>query len=116
MALEKLPDLPDVPVALDLVTDPTSKKVLELILARQEMGRPFAAPPGTPADRVALLRRAFEATMKDADFLAESARAQQEIEPLTGADIDKLLASAYSAPKDIVQRAAQLIEPGAQAR
>ena len=76
-----------------------------------EMGLLFRCP-----HMVERLRRAFEATMKDADFLAESARAQQEIEPLTGAYIDKLLASAYSAPKDIVQRAAQLIEPGAQAR
>ena len=116
MALEKLPDLPDVPSALDLVTNEDDRKVLQLILIRQEMGRPFAAPPGTPADRVAVLRRAFDATMKDADFIAEAARAQMEVEPLTGAQIDALLASAYGAPKDIVQRAAGLIEPGSQAK
>ena len=116
MEMEKLPDLPDVPSALDLVTDPAAKKVLELILIRQEMGRPFAAPPGVPADRVAMLRRGFEATMKDADFLAEAARAQMEVEPLTGAQIDVLLATAYGAPGDIVQRAASLIEGGSQGR
>ena len=112
MAFDKLPDLPNVPSALDLVTDPQNKQVLELILIRQEMGRPFAAPPGTPADRVAALRKAFDATMKDPEFLADAQRAQLEIEPLTGADIDHLLAKAYGAPKPIVERAADLVDPG----
>ena len=116
MAMEKLPDLPDVPAALDLVSDEASRKVLQLILIRQEMGRPFAAPPGAPADRVAVLRRAFDATMQDREFLAEAARVQMDVDPLTGAQIDALLAAAYSAPKDIVQRAAAFIDPGAQAK
>ena len=68
MGLDKLPDLPDVPGALDLVTDPVKKQVLELILIRQEPGRPVAAPPGVPADRLAVLRRAFDDTMKDPGF------------------------------------------------
>ena len=59
MGLTKLRDLPDVPSALDLVGDPQNKQVMELILLRQEAGRPFAAPPGTPADRVDALRQAF---------------------------------------------------------
>src|SRR5262245_33168335 len=71
MSLEKLPDLPAVPAALDLVADSESKQVLELILMRQEPGRPFAAPPGVPADRLAALRRAFDATLKDSSFLGE---------------------------------------------
>ncbi len=113
MALVKLPDLPNAPSAIDLVTDPVKRQVLELILIRQEMGRPFAAPPGVPADRIAALRRGFDATMKDPEFLAEAARAQLEIDPLTGEDVEKLLAKAYGAPKDIVQQAAALIEPAA---
>jgi tripartite-type tricarboxylate transporter receptor subunit TctC len=115
MAMEKLPDLPDVPSALDLVTDEANRKVLELILIRQEMGRPFAAPPGVPADRVAVLRRAFDATMKDPDFIEEATRVQMEIDPLTGAQIDALLATAYGADKAVVQRAAALVDP-AQAK
>jgi tripartite-type tricarboxylate transporter receptor subunit TctC len=116
MGLDKLPDLPDVPSALDLVDDPESKQVLELILIRQEAGRPFAAPPGVPSDRLAALRHAFEATLGDAEFRADADKAQLEIEPLTAAEIETLLAKAYSAPKPIVQKAAALVEPSARAQ
>jgi len=114
MGLEKLPDLPTVPAALDLVADPVKKQVLELILIRQEPGRPIAAPPGVPAERVAALRRAFDATMTDPEFVAEAGKLQMEIEPLTAAQIDALLATAYGAPRPIVQQAAELLEPAGQ--
>ena len=108
IGLHKLKDLPDVPSAIDLVSDPDSKKVLELILIRQEMGRPFALPPGTPPDRVAILRSAFDAALKAPAFIAEAGKLQLEIDPLTGPQIADLLKTAYSAPKPIVARAAQL--------
>jgi tripartite-type tricarboxylate transporter receptor subunit TctC len=111
MGLSKLPDLPNVPSALDLVTDPGNKQVMELILMRQEAGRPFAAPPGTPADRVAALRQAFVETLADPAFIAEAQKLQLEIDPLTGEAIEKILAKAYAAPKPIIQRAAALVEP-----
>jgi tripartite-type tricarboxylate transporter receptor subunit TctC len=111
MGLEKLPDLPDVPAALDLVSDAEKKQILTLILLRQEPGRPVAAPPGVPADRLAALRDAFDATMKDPEFIAEAEKLQMEIEPLTAAQIDKLLAAAYATPKPIVQQAGELLEP-----
>lgn len=114
MGLDKLRDLPDVPSALDLVTDPTKKKVLELILIRQEPGRPLAAPPGVPADRLAVLRHAFDATMQDPEFRAEAEKVQMEIDSLSASQIDQLLASAYSSPKEIVQQAAELLEPPRQ--
>ena len=109
IGLEKQRDLPDVPNALDLVANPEDKQVLSLILARQEMGRPFATPPGVQADRVAILRAAFEATLKDPAFLADAQKLQMEVDPLTGAEIEALLKSAYAAPRPIVQRAAQLV-------
>ena len=111
MGFEKLPDLPDVPRALDLVAAPQDRQVLELILARQEMGRPLAAPPGVPADRVAALRAAFEATMRDPDFLAEADKISLEIDPLKAGEIERLLGAAYGAPKPIIERAAALVEP-----
>jgi tripartite-type tricarboxylate transporter receptor subunit TctC len=111
MAFDKLPELGAVPSALDLVNDPVSRQVLELILIRQEMGRPLVAPPDVPADRVAALRAAFAATMTDPEFLAEAERFQMEIEPLGGDAVAKLLAKAYATPREIVARAAELVEP-----
>jgi hypothetical protein len=111
MGLEKLPDLPNVPSALELVKDPERKRVLTLVLMRQEPGRPVAVPPGVPADRVAALRKAFDATMKDPAFVKEADKLNMEIEPLTGAQIQKLLADAYATPKPIIQKAAELLRP-----
>jgi len=90
------PELPDVPSALELVSDPVKHQVLELILMRQEIGRPVAAPPGIPADRLELLRRAFDETMRDPEFLAEAGKLQLEIEPLSAHEIDTLLARAFA--------------------
>jgi tripartite-type tricarboxylate transporter receptor subunit TctC len=111
MGLAKLADLPQVPSALDLVADGESRQVLELILIRQEAGRPFAAPPGVPADRLATLRHAFAATLSDPEFRADADKAQMEIEPLSAGEIETLLATAYGAPRPIVQKAAALVEP-----
>ncbi len=108
IGLNKIHDLPDVPNAIDLVQDVENRRVLELILIRQEMGRPFALPPRVSANRVEILRRAFEDTLKDPQFLAEAAKLQLEIDPLTGGEIEALLMRAYSAPKAIVERAAAL--------
>ncbi len=109
--MEKLPDLPNVPAALDLVTDESRRKVLELILIRQEVGRPFATPPAIPADRLAILRAAFDATMQDSEFRAEAAKLNLEIEPLTGARIDAFMHDAYATPKQLVEQAASLVMP-----
>ena len=111
MGLSKLRDLPDVPSALDLIEDAQSKQVMELILIRQEAGRPFAAPPDTPADRVAALRQAFADTLADPEFIAEAAKTQLEIEPMTGDEIAKMLTKAYATPKSVVERAAELVYP-----
>jgi tripartite-type tricarboxylate transporter receptor subunit TctC len=115
MGLQKLSDLPDVPSALDLVTDPENRPVLELILIRQEAGRPFAAPPGVPAERLAALRRAFAATLDDSEFRTDADKAQLEIEPLSAREIETFLAAAYGAPRTTVQKAAALVEPSARA-
>jgi hypothetical protein len=111
MGLTRLPDLPNVPSAIDLVANEEDRQVLELILIPQEMGRPYVAPPGIPADRLAVLRRAFEATWKDPDYIAEAQRLQMEIEPMTGDEMQKMLETAYGRPKRIIERATELILP-----
>ena len=66
--------------------------------------RPYAAPPGLPADRAAALRAAFEATVKDADYLAEANKQKLEPELVTGAEIDAALARLYKTPRTVIER------------
>ena len=75
------------------------------------MGRPFAAPPGVPADRAQALRRAFDATLKDPAFLAEAEKLKLEVNPVTGEEVDKLIAELYATPKDVVEETRVAIKP-----
>ena len=97
------------PLVMDLTKDPEKLQILKLILASQEMARPFAAPPGIPADRKAALIAAFDATMKDPEFLAEAKKLKIDVNPVTGPALDKLLAELYATPKDVVAKAAKAI-------
>lgn len=109
VGLDRDPQMPDVPMALDYVKDPKKKQTLELLLIRQEWGRPILAPPGVPADRLAALQAAFEATMKDPNFLKEAERAKLELDPISAKQITVLLQRAYAYPKEVVQAAAKLV-------
>jgi tripartite-type tricarboxylate transporter receptor subunit TctC len=104
--IRKSKDLPDVPFLTDLTTDKEKLQILKVIVAGQGMARPFAAPPGIPDDRKAALRAAFDATMKDPDFLAQAAKTEVEVNPVSGAEIDTMLAALYATPKDIIAKAA----------
>ena len=109
LSLEKHPDLPDVPLVMDFATTDEQKQILRLVFARQVMGRPFTAPPGLPADRLAALRQAFAATMADKEFLAEAEKAQVEITPVPGEAIQKLIADVYATPASVGARATALL-------
>jgi len=107
--LKKDSELPDVPLALDLIDDPEKKQVLYLHFAPQGMGRPFAAPPNIPEDRKAALIKAFDNTMKDPELLAEAAKEKMDINPMKGDEIDALLKQLYATPADVVAKAAKAI-------
>jgi hypothetical protein len=109
LALEKHPDLPDVPLIIDLAKTDEQRKILKLIFARQVMGRPFLAPPGVPQDRADALRKAFMDTMNDKDFRAEADKAKMEITPVSGEALDKLVKEIYATPKPLADKAAALI-------
>ena len=98
------PEIPQVRLIRDLVTEPNDKRALDFILAREILGRPFLAPPDVPADRVKALRAAFDATLKDKDFLVDAERRQAEINLVPGDEIDALLKTAAAAPKDVIER------------
>jgi tripartite-type tricarboxylate transporter receptor subunit TctC len=110
LSLAKHPDLPDVPLIMDLVKTPEQRAILRLVFARQVMGRPFLAPPGLPPERLALLRRAFMETMNDAAFRAEAEKIKLEITPVDGEAVQKLVAENYATPPDIVRKAAQAVK------
>jgi hypothetical protein len=112
IALAKHEDLPDVPLVMDLVGDPQRLAALRLIVSRQQIARPFAAPPDVPADRIAALRRAFDAVMHDPAFLDEARRLALEVRPVAGAEVQKLFGEIYASPPEVVKIAAELIRDG----
>jgi tripartite-type tricarboxylate transporter receptor subunit TctC len=107
--LTKSPDLPSVPMIGDFATNDRQRQILKLVLSRQTMGRPFMAPPQIPTERQAALRKAFDETMKDPDFLAEAKARGQEVNPVSGPALEKLLAELYATPKDVVNETRKAI-------
>jgi len=111
LGVDRSPEIPaDVPLVIDLTNDPKEKAALKLIFSRQLMARPFAAPPGLPADRAKALRDAFDATMKDPAFLAEMQKLQLEVRPVSGARIEEMVKEIYSYPADVVKIAGTAIQ------
>jgi tripartite-type tricarboxylate transporter receptor subunit TctC len=109
LSLAKHPDLPDVPLIIDLAKNDEQKQVLKLIFARQVMGRPFLAPPGIPKDRALALQKAFMDTMKDPEFLAEAKKMDLEVTPVDAATVEKLVADVYKTPPEIAAKAAAVL-------
>ena len=105
-ALQKEADISNVPLVLDLAKTDEQRQVLKVFLYGQEMARPFAAPPGIPADRKAALNAAFEKMLKDPEFLAEIKKLNLDLNPISGATIDKMLKELYATPKNVLERAA----------
>jgi hypothetical protein len=114
LALKKDNALQDVPLVMDLTDDPLKKAALKLIISRQTIARPFAAPPGIPAARARLLRQAFDATLKDLEFLDDAKNLNLDIDPLGGPDVEALLKEIYASPHDVVDLASQLTQKAAQ--
>jgi tripartite-type tricarboxylate transporter receptor subunit TctC len=112
LALQKHEDLPNVPLVMDLPTTPRNKAALKLIVSRQSIARPFAAPPGLPPERLQALRAAFGATMKDPEFLAEAKKLALEVRPVSGAEVEKLIKEIYASPPEVVKLAAQAEKSG----
>ncbi len=102
-ALKKHPELPDVPLWLDLAKTEQQKQAMRLLLVRLEFGVPYFVPPDVPAARLNALRRAFDATMVDKDYRAETDRAKLEVDPMTGEEMQKLIAEAAATPADVVK-------------
>ena len=109
LAMEKSRELPDAPLVFDFVKDDADRQLLELMVATKAIALPFAAPPGAPPARIAMLRRAFDETMKDPEFLAEAKKMLLDVEPTTGEETQNVIAKLYATPTAVVERAKKLL-------
>jgi tripartite-type tricarboxylate transporter receptor subunit TctC len=109
VGLRRVSDLPDVPLLLELAGNDTDRQVLTFLSADTAISRALVAAPDTPPERVAALRRAFDATMKDPEFLAEAEKSQMDILSMSGEDSQKIADSIVNTPPEVVARAKALL-------
>jgi tripartite-type tricarboxylate transporter receptor subunit TctC len=98
-----------VPLAIDFAKNDEDRKVMELIYSQLTFGRPYVLAPGTPADRVAALRKAFMETMRDPEIVGEAKKMQLDIDATSGEEVQAEVAKAFAMPKNIVERARQAL-------
>ena len=110
-ALKNEPELRGLPNAIDFIRNDADRKVMELHFTQKTAARPLVAPPEVPAERVALLRKAFEALAQDKEFLAEMDRAKMEFDFVPGPEVDKVVAQIASTPAEIAERYARAFSP-----
>ena len=109
-ALKRHPAIPDVPTAGELALDASGKAIADLMAASSDIGRSLIAPPDVPPERVQALRRAFDAVMKDPDFLREIAKRDLEVNPATGEELHRIVEANLDVTPEIAARARQLID------
>jgi tripartite-type tricarboxylate transporter receptor subunit TctC len=108
----RLKDVPDAPALTDLAVDEKSKQIFNLLAGGPDIGRAIAAEPGIPADRAAALRKAFMDTMADPEFLADMQKRNFVISPLTGEQVQKIVAAAVATPRELVEQAKRYVVGG----
>lgn len=111
VATEKLPDLQDVPLAMDYVKNDDDRKVMELFLAQKSAARPVVAPPGIPADRVAAMRAAFDKMIDDEAFMKDAHAAKLEVDPAKADSIEKVIKLFASTSEETGKRLKDAIDP-----
>jgi tripartite-type tricarboxylate transporter receptor subunit TctC len=104
LAVRKNPDHPEVPLALDLASSEADRAALTLMFSPNLYARPFAAPPGLAPERVAILRKAFNETVRDPDYIAEARTRGLHVELVTGDEIGRIIRQLYASPTDVVER------------
>jgi len=102
--LTRHPELPDVPTVVDLARNDEERAILRAVMNATEVGTAFFTTPGAPADRVHALRRAFDATMKDAEFLAEAQKTKLTVNAITGEELQKLVTEVSSLSPDLLEK------------
>lgn len=106
-------EIPTVPLVTELAKTDEDRQVFKLVSASPALGRPYVAPPGVPADRLAILRQALAATFKDKTFLAEADKLRLDIDPISAQDVIQLVRETVNAPANVVAKAKAAIEGAA---
>jgi tripartite-type tricarboxylate transporter receptor subunit TctC len=104
IALNKHPELPDLPLLLDYAENQADRDLLEFMSSSAQMGQPYAAPPGVPAHIVEALRRAFDATMKDPAYIEKMKAAKIEFNPITGEEMAAIISRTMATPASVIAR------------
>jgi tripartite-type tricarboxylate transporter receptor subunit TctC len=110
IALKRHPELPDVPLLIELAGNDIDRRAMALISAETAIARAVATTPGVPADRVQILREAFNATMSDPVFLEEATRLGFDISPGTGEEVQKIVEEIVDAPTEAVERTKAILQ------
>ena len=105
----KLPQLPDVPTAIDVVKDPIDKEALAFYASKYDLAYTMITPPGVPAERIAALRTAFDQTMRDPEYQANAKKIELANNPLNGDEVTKLVNDIQQAPQGAVDRMRDLM-------
>ena len=108
IGIRKAADLPNVPLMRDLAKNPDDQAILDYFSKSISVGRPVGTTPGVPKERVEALRAAFDATLNDPEFKAEAEKQKMEISPMTGAELQQLIADLIDAPKDLLEKVRQV--------
>jgi tripartite-type tricarboxylate transporter receptor subunit TctC len=109
-ALERLPELAGVPTMVELGKTPEDKAMFAFYVSGGEVGRAFMAPPGVPADRVAVLRKAFDDAMKDPELLEEISKAKLDFHPASGDKLQKIIADTANVSPAVIARMQALLQ------
>jgi len=109
---ERHPDLPGIPTIFDAAKTESDRQAMALMVGRLEYGRPFFLPPGVPDVRVAVLRKSFDAAVRDPKFLAEAEKSKIDVDPISGQRVAELVEKAMETPKDVVARVREALAPG----
>jgi len=112
LGLKRHPEMNPAPLIMDFAKNDSDRGVLELIFARQDMAYPLVAPPGTPPERLAMLRGAFEAVLKDPEYIEDAKKQHLETALMRGPEIEKLIERIYASPPEVIERAQKAIEAG----
>jgi tripartite-type tricarboxylate transporter receptor subunit TctC len=109
IGLRKAADLPNVPLLMDVANNDLDRAAMRLLSAPTTIGRPFFAPPNVPAERVKALRAAFDSMIKDKAFLEEAQKLNLDIDPVSGEELQKIVADIIDAPADVKKRLADVL-------